>query len=113
MIPAGTAPWLIALGAVGFSMCNAAVEESVWRGVLLQGLQSVGPRGAAVILQAISFGVAHIHGFPRGAVGVVLAAVYGVMMGVIRLRSEGMLAPWIAHVFADLTIIAILAKLAF
>jgi len=28
-------------------------------------------------------------------------------------RSQGMLAPWIAHVFADLTIVAILATLAF
>ena len=113
MIPPGTAPWLIALGAVGFSMCNAAVEESIWRGVLLQGLQATGPPTAAVVLQALSFGIAHIHGFPRGAIGIALAAIYGLMIGVIRVRSQGMLAPWIAHVFADLTIVAILATLAF
>ena len=113
MIPAGTPTWLIVLGAVGFSMCNAAVEETVWRGVLLEGLQSIAPASVAVALQALSFGIAHIHGFPRGAIGIGLAAIYGLMMGIIRVRAGGMLAPWIAHVFADLTIIAILATLAF
>jgi len=39
--------------------------------------------------------------------GVPLATAYGVMMGALRLRSKGLLAPWVAHVAADLTIVAI------
>jgi len=73
------------LGGVGFSMVNAAVEESLFRGLLLEALDHSFASGwAAVLMQAAAFGVLHLHGFPRGAVGVGLAAVYGLMMGVLR-----------------------------
>lgn len=37
--------------------------------------------------------------------------VYGLMLGAIRRRSMGMLAPWLAHVAADIVIFAILAAI--
>jgi hypothetical protein len=40
---------------------------------------------------------------------VTLATVYGLLLGVIRLKANGLLAPWLAHVVADLTIIALIA----
>jgi membrane protease YdiL (CAAX protease family) len=50
------------------------------------------------------FGVGHLHGFPSGWIGVGLATIYGLMLGVVRLRTGGLLAAWIAHVAADFTI---------
>ena len=54
----------------------------------------------AVLAQAVSFAVAHAHGFPRGVAGVTLAAIWAVMLGAL-------LAPTLAHVVADATIAAI------
>ena len=62
----------------------------------------------AVLVQAAAFGLLHLSGFPGGAVGVGLAAVYGVMLGVLRRRAGGLLAPYVAHVAADLTVFVLL-----
>jgi len=105
-------PWLLVVGAVLFASINAAVEEAAYRGVVQDALEGVVSAPLAVSGQAIAFGALHIHGFPRGVLGVALASVYGVMMGVVRHRSRGLLAPWIAHVFTDLAIVSILLFLA-
>ncbi len=102
--------WQLVLIAIAFSILNAAVEEAIYRGALLQGLDAaLGAGWLAVVLQALAFGAVHLHGFPRGASGIALATVYGLMMGVLRRRSGGMLAPWLGHVAVDVTIIGILA----
>jgi uncharacterized protein len=103
---------LIAGGLI-FSMVNAAVEEGAYRGVILHALdRSLGTRFAALLLQAVAFGAIHIRGFPRGWIGVGLACIFGLLMGVIRRRAGGMFAPWIAHVFTDVVIAGILVFLA-
>jgi membrane protease YdiL (CAAX protease family) len=73
---------------------------------------SLGPGFAALVLQALAFGAIHIRGFPRGWLGVGLACIYGLLMGVIRRRAGGMFAPWIAHVFTDVVIAGIVLFLA-
>jgi len=104
---------VLIIGGVLFSMFNAAVEEGAYRGVILHALdRSLGSGGAALLLQAVAFGAIHIGGFPRGWIGVGLACIYGLFMGVIRRRAGGMFAPWIAHVFTDVVIAAILILLA-
>lgn len=104
---------LLALAGLGFSMVNAFAEELLFRGAMMHALEAALGRGrAALLIQAAVFGLLHIEGFPRGAIGVVLASIYGLMMGIVRQRSGGLLAPWAAHVFADITIFAILAALA-
>jgi CAAX protease family protein len=111
-VPAQPLGLLIAGGLV-FSMVNAAVEEGAYRGVILHALdRSLGPGFAALLLQALAFGAIHIRGFPRGWVGVGLACIYGLLMGVIRRRAGGMFAPWIAHVFTDVVIAGIVVFLA-
>lgn len=106
-------PWLLLIGAVGFSMVNAAVEEIAYRGVIMFALRSALGAGAVALgLQAVAFGTLHINGFPRGTVGVGLAIIYGLMMGLVREHAGGMLAPWFAHVMTDLTIVTILVLLA-
>jgi membrane protease YdiL (CAAX protease family) len=106
-VPDVSLPLLIC-GAVAFAMVNALVEEIAYRGVLMEGLhRGTGSLAFAVVGQAVAFGTLHIHGFPRGVVGVGLAIIYGLMMGVLRIRSRGMLAPWLAHVLTDGIIFAI------
>jgi len=104
---------LLIAGGLIFSMVNAAVEEGTYRGVMLHALdRSLGPGFAALLLQALAFGAIHIRGFPRGWLGVGLACIYGLLMGVIRRRAGGMFAPWIAHVFTDVVIAGIVVFLA-
>jgi membrane protease YdiL (CAAX protease family) len=62
-----------------------------------------------LVLSSLSFGLAHYRGFPSGLPGVSLAFTYGLMMGVLRWRAAGLLAPWGAHVFADIVIYTMVA----
>ena len=105
---------LLMAGGLIFAMLNAAVEEAAYRGVFLHALdRSLGPGFAALLLQAAAFGAIHIRGgFPRGWLGVGLASIFGLFMGVIRRRAGGMFAPWIAHVFTDVVIAGIVLLLA-
>ncbi|HYX72145.1 MAG TPA: CPBP family glutamic-type intramembrane protease, partial [Nitrososphaera sp.] len=67
-----------------------------------------------VVIQAGSFAAFHyLAGFPNGVFGLAMVFVYGFMLGVLRRRSRGLLAPWIAHVLADIVIFAILATVLF
>jgi CAAX protease family protein len=96
-------------GGLIFSMVNAAVEEDAYRGMLMHGLDSALGRGpAALVLQALAFGALHVQGCPRGALGFGLASIFGLLRGIIRRRSDGMFAPWLAHVFTDIVIAGII-----
>lgn len=91
-----------------FAIVNALLEEIVWRGIFMDALASQLGIGAGLLAQASLFGLAHAQGYPRGVAGVVLAAVYGLLLGLLRLRSQGLLAPYLAHVGADATIYALI-----
>ena len=108
MIPALPLSGLVA-AAVGFAALNAMMEEAIWRGAVQGWLLTVLPPWAAVTLQALSFGVLHWNGFPSGLIGVGLAATYGAMLGVLALRSGGLLAAIITHFAADMLIFSVLA----
>jgi hypothetical protein len=96
-------------------MANAAMEEVVFRGIIMQALDSaLGVSNLTLVIQAGLFGSFHyLAGFPHGFGGFAMVFVYGFMLGVLRRRSQGVLAPWIAHVLADVTIFAILATVLF
>jgi membrane protease YdiL (CAAX protease family) len=90
---------------LAFSVFNAIGEEVIFRGILQDGLNRViESRAAVVVIQAVLFGAWHFNGFPGGVSGMVLVWIWGGMLGWIRERSDGMLAPLLAHFFADLTI---------
>jgi membrane protease YdiL (CAAX protease family) len=111
-IPAGVPRWSIWPGIVLFAMLNATFEEAIWRGAIFQSLEAAVGRGwVAWALQGIGFGVWHFQGFPHGWVGVGLATIFALMMGMLRMRGGGMLAPWVAHVFADVTIYTMVAAM--
>jgi uncharacterized protein len=111
-IPALPLPLLV-LAGLGFSMVNALAEETFFRGLVTATLErAFGRPWIAFVLQALSFGLIHIHGVPRGWTGVALAVVYGAMMGELRRRTKGLLLAWFAHVFTDCVIFGTLAVLA-
>jgi membrane protease YdiL (CAAX protease family) len=95
-------PWLWT--CLIFAVVNALMEEIVWRGIFMDALASQLGARWALIAQAALFGWAHAQGYPSGAAGVVLAGVYGWLLGFLRQRSGGLAAPLIAHVAADATI---------
>jgi membrane protease YdiL (CAAX protease family) len=112
LVPPSVPRWSIWPGIIVVAMLNASFEEAIWRGAIFQSLEATVGRGwRAWALQGIGFGVWHFRGFPRGWVGVGLATIFALMMGMLRMRGRGMLAPWIAHVFADVTIFTMIAAM--
>jgi len=105
-LPVGLHPALLATGFLGWAVVNAAAEELYFRGALQHELVRTLGRGG-VVVQAVAFGFMHVHGFPGGWSGVILATIFGLMVGALRSRASGLLAPWVAHVGADLTIAVI------
>lgn len=99
----------------GFALVNAAAEELVYRGFLQDALETAFPARPwlSLGLQASAFAAAHFQaGFPNGIVGYSMTFIYALMLGYLRRRSSGMLAPWAAHVAADAVIGVTLVLLA-
>ncbi len=103
--------WVYPFAAVAFAMFNAAVEEVIFRGIMMEALDSaVGAGLMSVSLQAVAFAALHfLAGFPNGISGFFMVLLYGLMLGIIRRRSRGMYAPWLVHLAADVAIFTILA----
>jgi len=108
----GVPLWIVVPVGLLFACVNAAVEEAFYRGVIMQALLGTVGTLPALVLQAAAFGLLHTEGIPSGPAGVLLTAGYGLVLGVIRLKAHGLLAPWLAHVLADLTIVAVIAAYA-
>ena len=108
LLPDVSAPALLAAAVLGWSALNAVAEEFFFRGALQHALTRSLGGGLGIAVQAAAFGLLHYRGFPRGWSGVALATIYGLMLGALRRRSGGLLAPWLAHVAADVVIVGIL-----
>ena len=108
-VPSGVPTAAIFVGIVPYAMFNAAFEELVWRGVVWQACAAEFGAVGALLLSTLSFGLAHYRGFPSGLLGVLLASTYGLMMGIVRIRTRGLFGPWLAHVFADIVIFSMVA----
>ncbi|VWD10594.1 hypothetical protein BLA39750_03195 [Burkholderia lata] len=108
MIPPSGPLRLAAMG-VAFSTLNALWEELILKGLAWSALQDVFRSTVTVnLVQSALFGFAHFQGFPQGWTGVLMAAVYAFVLGIIRKQSRGLLAPIVTHVFADATIFVVL-----
>jgi hypothetical protein len=104
--------WSLALAGAGFVTVNAAVEEVLFRGIILSHLTpAIGTR-PALILQAAGFGLLNLHGYPYGPIGVALTTAYGLLLGVLRLKTGGLVAGWIAHTLADSVIFLLILQTA-
>jgi membrane protease YdiL (CAAX protease family) len=100
---------LAVTGAV-FCVVNALLEEIMFRGILLDALDAQLGSLGAILIQGVAFGVVHAHGYPPGVIGMLLASLYGLMLGLLRLQAGGLVAPCIAHVCADATIFTIVVS---
>lgn len=104
--------WLLPLAGIAFALINSAVEEAIFRGIFLQALDSsVGAGAIPLVIQAVLFGWLHHSavGFPKGLAGVGMASFYGLLLGFLRYRARGMLAPWVAHIGTDIAVFTIVA----
>ncbi|MCK4906498.1 MAG: CPBP family intramembrane metalloprotease [Spirochaetes bacterium] len=100
---------LLCLGGVVFAVLNTLVEELFTRLVMWDGLSAVFSNIAViVIIQALFFSLWHVQGFPRGLIGIGMAFVWAVFLGIIRYRTKGVLAPLITHFLADAVIFIII-----
>jgi len=110
LVPRRPLPLLLA-GSLVFSIANAFWEELLMKWLLWDGAARVmGGRAFVITFQAGLFGLLHFHGFPRGWLGVSLAAAYGLLLGLVRARSGGLLALILAHICADFTICLLLVS---
>ena len=102
--------WILIPAGVGFAVINSVLEEAVYRGVMQDALASVLGSGAvSLTLQAAAFATLHFQaGFPRGIIGIGLAFLYGLVLGVLRRRSGGLAVPVLTHLTTDLVIVWIL-----
>lgn len=101
-------PWpILGAGFLAFAVVNATVEEAVFRGVYLTHLEDVFGIRTAVLGQALAFGTMHLHGIPGGLSGMLLAGVYGILLGVIRHTSSGIGVPIVVHALADIVVVAV------
>lgn len=99
--------WLLACIAIpAFALFNAVTEEAVFRGMLQSALAESSKSSLFVIIvQAAAFAAVHYEvGFPNGPIGYAMVFSYGVLLGTLRLRTNGLLAPVAAHAVADLVI---------
>jgi hypothetical protein len=93
-----------------FSIFNAIFEEVVFRGILFDAFESQWGIWVAAVATALLFGYGHMHGYPPGPLGAVLAGIYGLCLAWLRVFSGGIGLPIIAHVAADATIFIIFAR---
>jgi membrane protease YdiL (CAAX protease family) len=96
-----------------FALLNAFAEEMVYRGFIQESLSRVFSNPLVILVfQASAFAAAHFRGgFPNGWTGYGMVFIYGSMLGFLRMRTRGMLAPYIAHVIADYAIALLLVYL--
>jgi membrane protease YdiL (CAAX protease family) len=100
---------LLALYGLVFPAFNALFEEFMARAVLYDGFERILHHSVGIILsQAVVFAFWHYNGFPGGPIGVAMVFAWSVVLGYLRLRSRGMLAPLLAHYLADFAIVIIL-----
>jgi len=99
----------VILGGVGFSVVNVIVSETIFRGVVWQGIEECIPGAVFVVLiQGLLYGASHFWGaIPNGWEGAILSGIFALFLGIIRHASRGVLLPMAAHLCVDLTLLAL------
>lgn len=73
--------WLYPIAGLGFAILNATIEESVFRGIVMEATEgALGDNLISVVVQAVPFAAFHyLVGFLKGLLGLFMVFVYGVM----------------------------------
>jgi membrane protease YdiL (CAAX protease family) len=95
----------LAIGIL-FTVVNALTEELWFRGILLGALRGLLPPVAAILLQALLFGISHWVGTPRGILGFALAGVWGIALGWWTYSRRSLWPAFAVHLLADWLIFA-------
>jgi membrane protease YdiL (CAAX protease family) len=98
------------VAGVCFSTTNAVLEELTFRGVLWEATAAEWNRGVALGATTILFGLGHVHGYPPGPLGAVLAGIFGMALGLLRLWTGGLGLAILVHICADATIFTLLVR---
>jgi membrane protease YdiL (CAAX protease family) len=103
-------PEVLVRRLVGNSLQNGFFEEFLFRGALQTRLDKIMPPMGALALQALLFGLWHLHGNTRMMGGDLLAglaaclvsqAISGLAYGLVFSRTRNLLAPSVAHVMMN------------
>jgi uncharacterized protein len=97
------------LAGVCFSAANAILEELIFRGVLWEVAAAEWNVGVALGATSVLFGLGHLHGYPPGPLGAVLAGLFGLALGLLRWWTGGLGLAIAVHVCADATIFGLLS----
>jgi CAAX protease family protein len=96
------------VAGVCFSVLNAALEEVIFRGVLWGVVADEWNNTVALVATAVLFGIGHLHGYPPGPLGAMLAGVYALALGLLRWWTKGLGLALGCHVIADAAIFSLL-----
>jgi uncharacterized protein len=99
----------LVLAGVVFSLLNAMLEELVFRGILWEALAREWNAGVALGVTSVFFGLFHLYGYPPGPLGVVLAGLFGLALGLLRWWTGGLGLVVACHICADVTIFSLMA----
>ncbi len=94
-------PLELLLAFLGVVILAPAIEELLFRGVLLRSLQRRLPDAGAIVLQASVFSLAHALGNVGGGVNAVvqlaILAIFGLVLGTVAVRSGSASRPILLH----------------
>jgi membrane protease YdiL (CAAX protease family) len=97
------------LAGIGFSVVNAVSEELIFRGLLWEVAAAEWNGSVALAATSAMFGLGHLHGYPPGPLGAVLAGTFGFALGLLRWWTGGLALAIAVHVCADATIFVLLS----
>lgn len=98
LVPTNMTEWC---AWIGLSLTAAISEETIFRGYLLAHGESVlRNKTLAVAIAALAFGIGHVY---QGAAGVILITVYALLLTWLRVRTNGLWAPVIAHTLQNVS----------
>jgi membrane protease YdiL (CAAX protease family) len=84
---------------VFMQLCNGLAEELAMRGYFITRFEAIfGSRAQALLLSTILFAAYHIY---QGAIGVIGAAIFGLMLGGCFLRYRRVWPLALAHAIID------------
>ncbi len=100
---------LLAAG-ICFSLVNATLEESIFHGLLWEFVAAEWNGCVALVGTTFVFGLGHLHGYPPGPLGAVLAGSFGLALGLLRWWTDGLGLAIAVHVCADATIFGLISS---
>jgi membrane protease YdiL (CAAX protease family) len=98
----------VILAGILFALFNALFEEVIFRAILFDALAAQWGARLAVFGSAVLFGLGHLQGYPPGPFGAVLAGIFGLALGWLRVFTGGLALPVATHIAADATIFVLI-----